>query len=141
MMPGSVDREIRLALWKLHILHHATRRPVYGLWMLEELAEHGHRLSPGTLYPMLERMERNGWLRSKPTQRANARKNYRITAAGRRVLEQLRADVDELHRELVLGIEPTHESRPHGATAKATRAARGASLAGVRSAPTEGRRT
>jgi DNA-binding PadR family transcriptional regulator len=105
-MPDPVDREIRLALWKLHVLHHASKRPVYGLWLLEELAEHGHRPSPGTLYPVLERMQRNGWLRSKPARRAKGRKNYQITVAGRRVLAQLRAEVDELHRELVLGIEP-----------------------------------
>ena len=109
-MAHPVDREIRLALWKLHILHHATQRPVYGLWLLEELAEHGHRLSPGTLYPILERMERNGWLQSAPTDRPNARRNYRITAVGRRLLEQLRDDVSELHREVVLGIEPVHTS-------------------------------
>jgi len=106
-MTDPVHREIRLALWKVHILHHAARGPVYGLWLIEELAEHGHRLSPGTLYPILERMERNGWLRSKATRRPNARKDYRITAAGRRILEQLRTEVDELHREVVLGIEPS----------------------------------
>jgi len=120
-MSHPVDREIRLALWKLHILHHATRGPVYGLWLLEELAEHGHRLSPGTLYPILERMERNGWLRSKATQRANARKDYRITAAGRRILAQLRSDVDELHREIVLGIEPDRERPVRGASRAGTR--------------------
>jgi DNA-binding PadR family transcriptional regulator len=109
-MADPVDREIRLALWKLHILHHASRGPVYGLWLLHELAEHGHRLSPGTLYPILARMERNGWLRPTSARRGNARKNYRITAAGRRVLDQLRNDVDELHREIVLGIEPRHAS-------------------------------
>lgn len=125
-MPHPADREIRLALWKLHILHHATRRPVYGLWLLEELAEHGHRLSPGTLYPILERMERNGWLRSTAAKRVNARKNYRITAAGRRLLGELRADVHELHRELVLGIEPEPGGVAHGATAKAARSGRGA---------------
>jgi DNA-binding PadR family transcriptional regulator len=106
-MSDPVDREIRLALWKLHILHHADRGPVYGLWLLDELSEHGHRLSPGTLYPILERMERNGWLRSEAPKRANARKDYRITSDGRRVLDQLRADVNELHRELVLGIQPS----------------------------------
>ena len=63
-MADPIDREIRLALWKIHILHHARHRPVYGRWMLEELAEHGHPLSPGTLYPILARMEANGWLRS-----------------------------------------------------------------------------
>ena len=109
-MSQPADREIRLALWKLHILHHATQRPVYGLWLLGELLEHGHRLSPGTLYPILERMERNGWLQSAPTDRPNARKNYRITATGRRLLEELRDDLNELYREVVLGIEPAHAS-------------------------------
>jgi len=136
-MPDPVDREIRLALWKLHVLHHATRRPVYGLWLLQELAEHGHRLSPGTLYPILERMERNGWLRSAATERANARKNYRITAAGQRILEELRADVDELHRELVLGIEPAREKTPHGPTVRPRTGRR--AHAGEFSVPRKGR--
>jgi DNA-binding PadR family transcriptional regulator len=122
-MSEPVDREIRLALWKLHILHHATQRPVYGLWLLQELAEHGHRLSPGTLYPILERMERNGWLRSSSVPRANARRNYRTTAAGRRILEALRDDVDELYREVVLGIEPRHGALP--AAPRPARAGRG----------------
>jgi DNA-binding PadR family transcriptional regulator len=131
-MPGPADREIRLAFWKLHILHHATHRPVYGLWLLEELREHGHRLSPGTLYPILERMERNGWLRATSPRHANARRNYRITAGGRRILAELRADLEELHRELVLGIEPEHE--------KAARAAPARPRAGARAAAT-GRRS
>lgn len=91
----------------MHILHHAAQGAVYGLWLLEELAEHGHRLSPGTLYPILARMERNGWLRSEATRKsATARKDYRITPLGRRVLDSLRSDVQELHREVVLGLEP-----------------------------------
>jgi DNA-binding PadR family transcriptional regulator len=106
-MSSPVDREIRLALWKLHILHHATRRPVYGLWLLEELAEHGHRLSPGTLYPALARMEKNGWLASTgDVPHARARRTYRITSEGRRLLAVLRREVSELHEELVLGHEP-----------------------------------
>jgi PadR family transcriptional regulator len=108
-MSEPADREIRLAFRKLHVLHHAERRAVYGLWLLEELAHHGHRVSPGTLYPMLARMERNGWLRSTPGERAKARRDYRITAAGRRLLSRLRDEVDELHRELVQGIEPAGE--------------------------------
>lgn len=99
-MPDAVDREFRLAFWKLHVLHHAAEGPIYGLWMLEELAEHGHRLSPGTLYPLLARMERRGWLRARPAASAKARKEYRITPAGRRVLEALRVDLEELYREV-----------------------------------------
>ncbi|MEX2205817.1 MAG: PadR family transcriptional regulator [Myxococcota bacterium] len=117
-MGEPADREIRLALWKLHILHHASQGAVYGLWLLDELAEHGHRLSPGTLYPILGRMERNGWLRAEATRaRATARKNYRITPLGRRVLEALRSDVQELHREIVLGRGP----RARGLSARRSR--------------------
>lgn len=107
-MTAAEDREFRLAFCKLHVLHHAAKGPIYGLWMLQELAEHGHVLSPGTLYPLLARMERNGWLRSRSEGGAKERKNYRITPAGRRLLEQLRGEVGELYRELVLGEEPEH---------------------------------
>lgn len=105
-MSDPADREFRLALWKLHVLHHAATRPVYGLWMLRELAAHGHHLSPGTLYPLLARLEANGWLRSRSSGSGKARKSYRITPAGRRLLARLRTDIDELHREVVRGKEP-----------------------------------
>ncbi|MPY87028.1 MAG: hypothetical protein GEU99_03820 [Luteitalea sp.] len=59
----AVTREILLGFWKVHILHHAAERPVVGQWMLGELRRHGYDLSPGTLYPLLKRMQRNGWLR------------------------------------------------------------------------------
>jgi len=60
----KVNREILLSFWKVHILHHAEKQAVYGQWMLDELRRHGYKLSPGTLYPMLERMEEYGWLKS-----------------------------------------------------------------------------
>lgn len=99
-MSDPVDREFRLAFWKLHILHHAAEQEVYGLWMLNELAEHGHRVSPGTLYPILARMESHGWLRATGSAAGKARRGYRATAAGRRLLRQLRGELAELHREL-----------------------------------------
>jgi PadR family transcriptional regulator, regulatory protein PadR len=99
-MPDAADREIRLALWKLHILHHAAQGEVYGLWMLNELAEHGHRLSPGTLYPILARMERNGWLKASGATEGKTRRSYRITHEGRKLLARLRDEVAELHSEL-----------------------------------------
>lgn len=48
-MSDAADREIRLAFWKIHILHPAESQAVYGLWIMEELAAHGQRLSPGTI--------------------------------------------------------------------------------------------
>ena len=46
-MLSAADREIRLGIWKIHILHHAASRDVWGRWLLEELAEHGHDLARG----------------------------------------------------------------------------------------------
>jgi DNA-binding PadR family transcriptional regulator len=108
----------------VHILHHAAKKAVYGRWMLQELAEHGHHVSPGTLYPALARMERNGWLKSTATDRPNARRNYRITRAGQQLLDQLRSDLNELHREVVLGIEPSHASALRRSRIRATPAQR-----------------
>jgi DNA-binding PadR family transcriptional regulator len=59
-----LTREILLGFWKVHILHHAAEHPVIGQWVLTELRRHGYDISPGTLYPLLKRLERNGWLRS-----------------------------------------------------------------------------
>jgi DNA-binding PadR family transcriptional regulator len=102
-MLSAADREIRLGIWKIHILHHAAEREVWGLWLLEELAEHGHNLSPGTLYPAIARMEANGWLkRRKAGSHPRARQVYRITPAGRKLLGALREEVTELYNEVVL---------------------------------------
>lgn len=100
----AVAREILLAFWKVHVLHHAEERGVYGQWMIEELRRHGYEISPGTLYPMLKRMEGLGWLKSKEGTgegKGHARREYRLTGDGRKVLKRLRMQVSELHREVV----------------------------------------
>jgi len=97
-----VAREILLGLWKIHILHHASEEPVVGLWMLRELRRHGYEVSPGTLYPLLKRMERNGWLRCRVARGAGprARRGYSLTRKGQDILVLVRRQVEELHREL-----------------------------------------
>jgi DNA-binding PadR family transcriptional regulator len=103
----AADREIRLGIWKIHILFHAAQRDVWGTWLLDELAGHGHQLSPGTLYPALARMERNGWLERKGNAtHAHARHVFRTTAEGRRLLQTLQRELTELYEEVVLGREP-----------------------------------
>jgi DNA-binding PadR family transcriptional regulator len=49
---------------RLHILCHASKGPIFGLWIIEELGRHGYKLSPGTLYPILHALERKGYLRN-----------------------------------------------------------------------------
>ncbi len=99
----DIGREILLGFWKVHILHHASEEPLHGQWMLNELRHHGYEISPGTLYPLLQRMERLGWLKSKTNPRGGkrARKDYRLTAEGEKVLALVREQVRELYEEVV----------------------------------------
>jgi PadR family transcriptional regulator PadR len=59
-IPYNDDRDLYSGLIRLHILHHAAEEPIFGLGMLEELARHGYRISPGTLYPLLHGLEKKG---------------------------------------------------------------------------------
>ena len=99
-MPDPVIREFLLTFWKVHILHHAASGGVYGQWMLDELRRHGHRLSPGTMYPLLARMATRGWLRSATPKGPREARVYRITPAGRQLLDRLRESMNELQREV-----------------------------------------
>jgi DNA-binding PadR family transcriptional regulator len=103
-----VIREFLLAFWKIHILHHAGEGGVYGQWMLEELHHHGYRLSPGTLYPILGRMARRGWLRASPGRRRRGPRVYHLTPSGRAVLKRVQDALDELYGEVA-----THRRRRH----------------------------
>jgi len=100
--PTAAEREILRPLWKVHILHHASEAPVVGNWLLEELREHGYRVSPGTLYPLLARMVRLGWL----VQNRDGR--YRITSPGLSALAEVRARLLELQREVFGRHRPIH---------------------------------
>ena len=100
---NSVTREILLGFWKVHILHHASEAPLYGQWVIRELRRYGYEISPGTLYPLLQRMVRHGWLQRAAPRGAGprARKNYLLTKEGRRVLRLVKKQVEEMHREVV----------------------------------------
>jgi len=75
---------------------------LHGQWMIEELRHHGYEISAGTLYPMLHRMERLGWLKSKADARKGkrARRDYRLTAEGRAILRLVRKQLEELYDEV-----------------------------------------
>jgi PadR family transcriptional regulator, regulatory protein PadR len=98
-----LTREILLGFWKVHILHHAAEHPIIGQWVLSELRRHGYDISPGTLYPLLKRLERNGWLRSAVAvgEGKRRRRYYHLTSRGAAVLDVLRETVVELHHEVV----------------------------------------
>lgn len=95
-------RSLFLGFIKLHILHHAGQEPVYGLWLIEELARHGYKLSPGTLYPTLHSLEEQGYLVSeKQVVGGKVRRYYRLTPRGADALAEARQKVAELASEIM----------------------------------------
>ena len=88
---------------RIHILHHAAEGELYGQWLIEELARHGYRISPGTLYPMLQAMEERGYLTSREDsdgRLGRRRKVYTATPEGRRGLAVARERLRELTGEV-----------------------------------------
>lgn len=106
-------RQLYSGLIRLHILHHAAKEGIFGLAMIEELARHGYKLSPGTLYPVLHSLEENGLLRSYPQGFAGKiRRVYRATQAGQRALKSAKEKVRELFGELFEDEPVIEPSRP-----------------------------
>ncbi len=97
-------RRIILGFMGLHILHHASREDVTGKFMMEELKRHGYSVSPGTIYPLLHRMEGMGLLKSHVEVRNGRRvRLYRATPEGERLLEEAKEKVRELCTEILGG--------------------------------------
>lgn len=87
---------------RLHVLHHAAEREIHGAWMAAELARHGYAISPGTLYPTLHAMEREGLLASRQqVVGGHMRRCYTATDEGRAALTETRRALRELADEVL----------------------------------------
>lgn len=95
-------RRILLGFMELHILHHASKESITGVFMIEELKRHGYEVSPGTIYPLLHKMEVSGLLKSRWEVRNGKRiRLYEITPKGLEVLEEGKKKVKELCNEIL----------------------------------------
>ena len=132
-MRDPVEREFLLGFWKIHILHHAEKHGVYGQWMIEELRHHGYHVSPGTIYPILNRMAQHGWISATEPVRSKAARVYRLTARGAEVLRRIRESLGELSSEVGSVRAPRRASQagaiarpnPPRTTKRHTKASRG----------------
>jgi PadR family transcriptional regulator PadR len=98
------NRDLYSGMIRLHILHHAEHETIFGAGMAQELARHGYKISPGTLYPILHGLEKRGYLKSLEERSGRSiRRLYKITASGRRALKTAKLRVRELFGELIEG--------------------------------------
>ena len=96
-----MEKELYAGFMKLHILYHADKGSIFGLWIIEELRRHGYEMSPGTLYPILHRMEKSGYLQSKKELvSGKIRRLYTTTPSGHELLVNAKEKVRELFGEL-----------------------------------------
>jgi DNA-binding PadR family transcriptional regulator len=128
------ERDIVGGLIRLHILHHASQKAIFGMGIMEELAHHGYKLSAGTLYPILHGMEKAGYLISAAEQsNGRQRRTYVATEEGKIALGEAKAKVWELFREL---FEEELQSRGHTPTKPY---ANGKTQGGVQARPRTGK--
>ncbi len=98
------DRDLYSGLIRLHILYHAVEKPLFGLGIVEELARHGYKISPGTLYPLLHGLEKKGYIAASERRDGKSlRKVYRATPLGRKALATAKDRVREFIGELFEG--------------------------------------
>ena len=91
----------------LLIMRTIATQPLHG-WAIAQriqlLSKGVLQVNQGSLYPALQRLERQGWITADwGTAETNRRARfYRLTAAGRRRLEQERADWERLSAAISL---------------------------------------
>jgi PadR family transcriptional regulator PadR len=91
----------------LLIMRTIATQPLHG-WAIAQriqlLSKDVLQVNQGSLYPALQRLERQGWITADwGTSETNRRARfYRLTAAGRRRLEQERADWERLSAAISL---------------------------------------
>lgn len=81
------ERQVRKGWLELAILASLWSDRLYGLDILRRLeADSDLVLAEGTIYPILNRLKRDGWIESKwvESEAGHPRKYYWLTAAGRR---------------------------------------------------------
>ncbi len=99
---ADISREFLLGFIKIHVLYHAQKGAVCGVDMMKELKRHGYRVGPGTLYPTLHKMQKDGYLESeKRNEGGRARIYYKATAKGRQALGRVRPKIGELVSEVL----------------------------------------
>jgi DNA-binding PadR family transcriptional regulator len=95
--------EFFIGFIRIHILYHASKEEVFGVALIKELERHGYHTSPGTLYPILHRLQRDSYLSSRTkVVNGKVRRYYRITRKGVRALKECRGKIREMVDEVIL---------------------------------------
>jgi transcriptional regulator len=91
MPKTDIDRELKKGSTELLILSLLDARPRHGYDIGRQIEQRSNgvvQLHVASLYPLLYRLEKRGWVAGRWVERAGERRRryYRLTASGRKVL-------------------------------------------------------
>jgi len=88
---GSFETEMNRGFLQVLILT-LLETEAYGYAMVRTIRDQGYEVEENTLYPLLRRLEKNGWIRSKwDVREERPRKFYSITEEGRALRAELQS--------------------------------------------------
>lgn len=100
-MIKKIPKKLLLGFMQIHILIQAKKEPFFGLWMIEELEGYGYHISPGTIYPLLSKLEKEHLLKKEIKLVNGKNRNYYfITEEGIDVLSVAKEKAISLLKEL-----------------------------------------
>jgi len=100
-MKNKIPKKLLLGFMQIHILIQAKKEAFFGLWMIEELKNYGYQISPGTIYPLLTKMERENLLKKEIRLINGKNRNYYlITDEGIKALTIAKEKAMLLFKEL-----------------------------------------
>ncbi len=104
LISRQIHRDFIQGMVKIFMLHQASLGPIYGNKMSKALQSLGYPISPGSLYPLLHTLEKSGLFHSRiRVFKGRLRKYYELTEQGSLCLTELRQDLGELVKTVILG--------------------------------------
>ena len=86
---GNFETEMNRGFLQILVLA-LLKKDMYGYSMVRTIRDLGYEVEENTLYPLLRRLEKNGWVKSKwDVSEDRPRKFYSITADGRSLRNEL----------------------------------------------------
>jgi PadR family transcriptional regulator, regulatory protein PadR len=112
MQSSILDRELKKGSAELLILSLVEARARHGYEiskLIEQRSEGAVRFRVSSLYPLLYRLERRGWIQGRWVEKPGERRRryYRLTAAGRKILAAQRSGWQAFVRAInrIAGVE------------------------------------
>ena len=101
MVKASENRDLFAGALELMILQTLKRTPMHGYALAQHIktvSDDLLQIEEGSLYPALQRMLKNGWLKSEMGVSARNRpvRIFRLTAAGRKRLQEKRSSFEKM---------------------------------------------